>query len=150
MSNYTKSFVGFTGTSRGMTPNQLKKVGDYLESLCNLSPIKVRHGDCLGADAEFHRLSVGMNIPIHIHPPINPKARAWCEPYEFMHEPEDYLVRDRAIVDLSTILIAAPRGMSEELRSGTWYTVRYAQRCERICHVFWPNGKVDFMWKRAA
>jgi hypothetical protein len=37
------------------------------------------------------------------------------------------LVRNRNIVDACTILTAAPRSTAEELRSGTWSTVRYAR-----------------------
>lgn len=38
------------------------------------------------------------------------------------------LKRNYDIVDACDILLAAPRTLTEELRSGTWATIRYARK----------------------
>lgn len=55
-------------------------------------------------------------------------------------EPGPYLWRNHQIVDATSALIAAPFGFEEELRSGTWATVRYARKLGRPVRFFWPDG----------
>jgi hypothetical protein len=96
--------VGFTGTSRGMTEAQrgaaaaLRELGDVAEA---------HHGDCVGADAEFHALCQNLGIPVVIHPPSDPKKRAHCQGGQVLPE-RPYLDRNRAIVDAGDVLLAAP------------------------------------------
>ncbi len=89
--------VGFTGTRRGMTERQLKA----LES--HLGPITVteaHHGDCLGADKQFHDMirRLKPNARVIIHPPSNPSHRAFCEG-DVLCEERGYLERNHDIVD---------------------------------------------------
>jgi hypothetical protein len=42
--------------------------------------------------------------------------------------PKPYLNRNRHIVRETALLIAVPNELTEQPRSGTWSTVRYAQR----------------------
>lgn len=90
------------------------------------------HGDCEGADAEAHDIVaeiLGVD-KIWIHPPTDTKYRAYKESPHILKD-AGYLVRDRHIVNVSTILLAAPKTDKEELRSGTWTTVRYARASAR-------------------
>lgn len=87
----------------------------------------VRHGDCIGADSEFHDIAYGRCFII-VHPPLNDKYRAFCSAPDHTLEPQEYLVRNKAIVNQSDILIAAPAFITEEWRSGTWSTVRHARK----------------------
>jgi len=50
------------------------------------------------------------------------------------------LTRNHDIVDCTELLIACPKSMKEELRSGTWATVRYARKLERPVIIIYPNG----------
>lgn len=115
--------IGFTGTRRGMTQAQKMVLKDLL---IQSHAQWLLHGDCVGADEEAHALALAAGIFVEIHPPIEPKHRAFLEP-SAMHEPRPYLDRNHDIVEACDVLIAAPFG-PERLRSGTWATVRYARK----------------------
>jgi hypothetical protein len=137
--------VGFTGTQSGMTPAQGSKLVDVLSSWRRTDRYDVvgHHGDCIGADEDFHKIliTLGAAHPI-IHPPVIPDKRALCEPYSIMMNPLPYLERNRAIVRDSDVLLACPGGFQEELRSGTWATLRYALKHYPMIPrwVIWPDG----------
>ena len=130
--------VGFTGTSLGMAPPQREALAALL---LELGASEVHHGDGVGADAELHAIARGLGLVVVLHPPTDPKKRAFCRAERV--EPErPYLDRNRDIVDASTLLIAAPGEQAgERLRSGTWATVRYAQKRGRRILVVRPDGR---------
>lgn len=131
--------VGFTGTQKGMTSEQIYEVDKLL--MDDLLTSTSHDGDCIGADADFNKLSKLSGLKRHGHPPINPSKRAWCD-YDFIEEEKDYHERNHDIVDASDWMIACPAGFVEELRSGTWSTVRYARKNNRPGVIVWPDGKV--------
>ena len=91
--------IGFTGTSKGMTPYQKQRV---LELLNELQPVLVRHGDCIGADTDFHQLATSLNIPTCIHPPDNDSKRSFCKS-DCILPAKPYLDRNKDIVNMSDI-----------------------------------------------
>lgn len=119
--------IGFTGTQRGMTNSQKRKLGELLVSL---HATEFHHGDCIGADEQADAIARSLGIVPDIHPPNDDKKRAFCHRRgpSRMHDPEPYLVRNKHIVNACDRLIAAPQTLVEELRSGTWSTVRYAKK----------------------
>ena len=117
--------VGFTGTQSGMSDRQLKAASVIVGTL-SMRPWVLHHGDCIGADADMHSMAVGHAKTV-IHPPSNPAKRAYCEADEVLPA-LPYLKRNRAIVDACDILVATPKSLQEEVRSGTWATVRYARK----------------------
>ena len=129
--------LGFTGTSRGMTPAQHRSVHGVLE----IREGEFHHGDCVGADDEAHQLAILCGaFKLHLHPPEDEKARAFCTPFHVMHERKPYLVRNHDIVDACSLLIATPGGYNEVMRSGTWATIRYARKTGTSHVVVWPDG----------
>lgn len=128
--------VGFTGTQGGM--NALQRAM-FIGVLARLCPEVFRHGDCIGADAEAHALvrQCAPNCRIEIHPPADDSKRAFCEG-DKVWAPRAYLARNREIVFCSDELIAAPKSRTEELRSGTWSTIRYARKAQKRIHMVWP------------
>lgn len=129
--------TGFTGTRHGLTPPQRNALLSEIGVLHGW----LHHGDCVGADAYAHALAVSFGLLVQIHPPIAPELRAWCRDADVVLEPAPHLVRNRAIVDATKLLIATP--VSEEvLRSGTWSTVRYARRIGRPVVLVMPDGSV--------
>ena len=120
-----KGVVGFSGTQVGLTELQVHQITGYLRQL---QPREVHHGDCVGADAQFHALvrEILPKARIIIHPPLVDGKRAFCEGDE-TKEARAYLARNRDIVRGSEVLLAAPQA-PEVLRSGTWATVRFARK----------------------
>jgi len=144
--------IGFTGTQAGMTKEQKER----LESWIRMSrPWQFHHGDYIGADKEAHDIIMKFNnytvagVSIIIHPPADPKKRAFCKRHSCDKTeitellPKPYMTRNHDIVDCSSVLVACPGQFSEVLRSGTWATMRYARKVGKIVMVIWPDGKID-------
>ena len=131
--------LGFTGTQVGMTAVQY---AECREVLLYLKVTELHHGDCIGADAHVHRLATELGLRRIIHPPENVAKRAWCTG-DAVTEAKPYLARNRDIVDVTTALLATPQG-PEELRSGTWSTVRYARRQTKPLVIVWPVGSTTW------
>ena len=95
---------------------------------------KAHHGDCEGGDAQFHELCKMAGVAVVIHPPEDPKLRAFCKGAERTEPERPYLVRNHIIVDCCEMLLAAPKELEEppaRRGQGTWSTVRYARRAGR-------------------
>jgi hypothetical protein len=105
--------------------------------LCVLGATELHHGDCVGSDKAAHEVARQLNLRIVIHPPVNGALRAYCVGDELRPE-YDYLDRNRHIVEDTDWLIALPDG-PERARSGTWSTVRYADRLAKPKSVFLPE-----------
>jgi hypothetical protein len=145
--------LGFTGTQKGMTDRQISSI---TQLLLKLRPTEWHHGDCIGADDESHMIARSIGTPrIVVHPPVDPKKRAYVEhgalsiiecgsqPFTLIvREPKPYIERNHDIVDESNEIIATPGTPYEELRSGTWATVRYAQKVGKKVTLIMPDGTV--------
>lgn len=132
--------LGFTGTREGMRYFQLKEFKSVMKDFCkrNLTTDKFfHHGDCVGADAQAHKVAMDLGFTVIIHPPTDTKFRAYSVGDSIL-PPEDYLARNRAIVDASHLVIGAPKSSAEELRSGTWMTIRYARDKEKLYRIINP------------
>ena len=75
--------VGMTGTRLGMTLQQKEKFYEILEYI---DGHLFHHGDCLGADAEGHDMSEELGYQPIIHPPTNPKNRAFKKSIYISHK----------------------------------------------------------------
>jgi len=135
--------VGFTGTKMGTTDPQL---GSLIVIVEGLDFEKAHHGDCVGADEEFHVIlrTVAEHVHIDGHLPKDPKHRAFCD-FDFTHDEREYLVRNRHIVRASDLMIACPKQTNEIKRgSGTWATIRYARKQAVPLVIIWPNGTCTY------
>lgn len=121
--------VGFTGTQAGMSDHQKRALRKAMEaaSMDGIENI-LHHGDCIGADAEAHAIAADLGWDIIIHPPIKNGKRAYCSDGAIVLPPMEYLARNHEIVRTSNFIFAAPKSDDEELRSGTWATVRHARK----------------------
>lgn len=143
--------IGFTGSRNGMSNRQklvfTSEITDADDN--NIGGItEFHHGDCKGADEWAHDLVFGITkAKIVVHPPKDPKDRAFVE----LHEDrvvagdlsKDYLDRNHDIVNRCDVLLACPAQIAEVTRgSGTWATIRYAQKIGKPVVIIQPDGKI--------
>ena len=140
--------IGFTGSRDGFTSKQHNA---FKKLLAKLGATELHHGDCVGADAQAHAVAYSLDLDIFIHPPTDGRKRANCgdgakqTPYlgtVKWFKPYPYLERNRHIVLATEALIATPKEAEEQLRSGTWSTVRFARKRRRPVYIILPSGKV--------
>lgn len=123
--------AGFTGTRRGMSPNQLAELSDLFFG--NVRNITMGiHGGCVGADAEFHGLCRDYGVCTEIRPgysvkdPSDMSLRAGLKA-DRTRIPDTHFRRNRSIVNSCDFLIAAPYDLGRQTKGGTWYTIGYAK-----------------------
>lgn len=143
--------IGFTGTRNGMAPEQEEAVRHIFAKLATQHPpnqIELHHGDAIGADAQAARIAKAFGFRVVAHPGYNPrnpedtKWRAFSPHNDEIREPKPFVARDHDIVDETERMVATPAGRTEELRSGTWTTVRYAKKRSREIELCLPNAKI--------
>ena len=59
---------------------------------------------------------------------VDPLFANYCTSFEFMPDGTDYMDRNSRLIEISYDLHAFPMTAEEEVRSGTWSTVRRARR----------------------
>lgn len=142
--------IGFTGSREGMNEQQKKLLELALASGLAAwedeagDPPSFHHGDCVGADAQAHEIATQVGYFITVHPPDNPRHRAFCQG-ELILDAKPYHARNQDIVNATFWLIACPAGMEEVQRSGTWSTVRFARHVKsgylhRKILIIYPDG----------
>ena len=139
-----KKHVGFTGTKIGMQPNQKLEVVEYLRYLKANGYTHFHHGDCIGADAQAAKYAEALGFILVCHPghpkdKSNTMYRAFTEFNDVMHEIKPFIKRDKDIVDAVETMVATPAG-EEQVRSGTWTTIRYAKKQNKPVHIIYPHG----------
>ena len=135
--------IGFTGTQEGMTFQQKFSLGRKLDELNpTINRTVAHHGDCVGADAEFHVLCQARGISVCLRPCTITSKRAYCVDAIRTALVQDPITRNHFIVADSELMFATPKDDHEVLRSGTWATIRYAQKLWKHIIVIWPDGTI--------
>ena len=134
---------GFTGSQTIAFPSMQKhELVRWLQT--NTKPgDKLLHGDCLGADEFVHHIALALNLRIVIYPANIPGKRARCHGASEVHAPNDPLARNDIIARECDELVAMPRVQQEELRSGTWATIRYALKYGKGVTIIGPQAAVN-------
>jgi predicted Rossmann fold nucleotide-binding protein DprA/Smf involved in DNA uptake len=127
--------IGFTGSRVGMTPAQQ----DALRSLLVSGAGVLHYGDAVGADEQAHDIAVAVGRAVVIHPGSFSDQRAF-KPAKEIRRPKKPLVRNKDIVRETAVLMAAPAQEVEQLRSGTWSTIRFARHLSRPVVIVLPDG----------
>lgn len=129
--------IGITATRQGATDAQINTLIYLLRDI--IKPTELHHGDCVGGDEDAHNVAVTLGIKTISHPCNIEKMRAHCLA-DYTHTPKYPLERNKDIVNQTSGLLAMPKRFEQETRSGTWATVRYAQKIGNPVEVIWPNG----------
>lgn len=136
--------IGFTGTQSGCSSPQLDSLIEIVEGL---DFEKADHGDCLGADEEFHVVlrTLAPHVKITGHIPVHNRKRAFCD-FDEERDPWPYKIRNRHIVDAVDLMIGCPSQdyNKEIIRSGTWATIRYARKQNVPLVIIWADGICSF------
>ena len=135
--------LAFTGTKEGWTINQAAMTKGVFKDLIDLGYDVMHNGDCKGSD---YRAALMWKTSFYgkkliLHPPTNPKHRAFIDFANIVLPEGDYIVRDHQMVDMSSVLVGTP-ARPEYLRSGTWATIRYARKIGIPRIIIYPDGSV--------
>jgi hypothetical protein len=146
------TIFGITGTQHGANEVQLAALGSFIR---HPTTTGIHHGDCIGVDAQAHWIAYQASKNIDVHPPSDPRKRAWCDHTiggfhdgEYtgkltIHRMFAYRTRNYHIVDRCEHLLVIPHLMVEEIYSGTWMTTRYARKKRRSHTIIWPDGNLQ-------
>ena len=140
--------VGVTGTRyrEKITPGQTRRLGVLLRKVYDLyyldGEVWLAHGDCVGWDEVCHDVAKEIGYKIRIFPPSNDVHRANCNG-NFYEVPQLYSIRNHDIVRASDYIIGGPKSDAEQVRSGTWATIRYARKQKKPYTIIYPNGRME-------
>lgn len=124
--------VGFTGTRKGMTNSQKVDVARILmawkETWTTDKTWVFVHGGAAGADTEAHDIAIRCGYTVEVRPtPENMGNWINRADVAVVHPPKAPLLRNDDIVRQVEVMIAAPSEDIEQVRGGTWYTIRQAR-----------------------
>ncbi len=128
--------VGITATRVGLNPKQIRDLHNYLNED---QPEEFHHGGCRGGDTEASWIAHRKGIRVVCHPPTDEKDIGDYYADEVLPSKE-YLDRNHDIVDVVDKMYAFPKEDKEQWRgSGTWATIRYAQKKHKRLLVSKPH-----------
>jgi hypothetical protein len=133
--------AGVTGSREKPTGVQVRNCRQWIE---DNKPQELHHGGCVGADEAVAQIGACHTPKCVCHPPLE---RSLASQYAIQISDQclpdkPYEDRNQDIVNICDILLAMPKTMKEEQRSGTWMTVRMARRAKKPIVFFWPDGTV--------
>jgi len=135
--------IGITATRDGLTSIQERI---FLQLVLYLEITEFEHGDAIGGDFDCHYAIIEEKIldskNIFKRPCNILNQRAFAKGGSDLEEPIAPLERNHKIVDDVDILIGCPKGFKEELRSGTWATIRYANKNKKPTYIIYPDGSI--------
>jgi hypothetical protein len=133
--------IGVTGTRNGMTEYQYNNIRKGLTHLKRKhDELELHHGDCIGVDMQVANMARNLGIKVVSHPPIKEDLRAFHDS-DIVLKSDNYLTRDRRIVDSVDMLLVVPKEDSFQQKSGTKYTHDYAKKTGKNKVIFYPNPK---------
>lgn len=147
--------IAFTGNSSvGFTDAQRDKFILLVAARTKGKPFEFHHGDCVKADEQAHAIIkkefAGL-ATVHIWPGKSARPgklegmRANCfGEGDVMYPEMTFFARNRAMVDISDLLIGIPVADKELYHGGTWYTINYARKVKRDTLIVFPGGVVKW------
>lgn len=132
--------IGFTGTRRGMTDEQLAGLARFLRSF--EEDDEFHHGACIGSDEQAAMVAGNMGFKTVAHPSTLTNLTTLFVSHVILPE-RNPLDRNRDIVDHCDRIVATPRQTHEPESTrgeGTWYTINYARRTNKTVTIIWFDG----------
>lgn len=138
--------IGFTGSRHGITGAQNGKLVALLIAYW-MPGNRLHHGDCTGADEAAFSAGLMLGYDTIAYPATNVAAR-WHAKTASTERVEGYeaMARNDLIVHNTWVLIGTPNSKpsAENVRSGTWATIRRAQKANHPVWIIDPYGNAEF------
>lgn len=131
--------IGITATQYGMTDKQKEHVARLLRPHRGS---EFHHGMCVGGDEEAAMIAGNLGLITVAHPGLERPDKRSLFVSDVMLEPKPNLERNRDIVAVCGRLLVAPQGPERVLRSGTWATLRHAEKVGRDHIIIYPDGRI--------
>ena len=132
--------VGFVGTGKHLTNEQLVEVHMLLGDLQSGGATQATHGMNPGADEQFHDQAKGFGY-FTIRGEVKQSAKCECD---LVMPVKPFLDRNANIVQESDVVIVTPKESEERTTdvgwSSTWMTVQYARKAKKPLVILWPDG----------
>ncbi len=131
-----------------MTPEQKAQVRDALLLYRQWGAREFHYGLCIGADEQAAAIAKEIGYTVIAHPGFNPKNpdtrlfRSDFDLNDVVLPEKAFIKRDHDIVDAVEQMIATPLSWEEEIRSGTWTTVRYARKKKKPINICYPAREI--------
>lgn len=147
------NIIAVTGTRKGMT--QLQKYW-FLTILPNC-PDELMHGGAEGADEDADTLfgafeafgslaaQTALYKKVSVYPCNEARFSYWLKKPEprIINQILPPLVRNELMVKRCSFLVATPASQFEQIRSGTWATIRYARKTKKPGAIVFPDGRIE-------
>ena len=133
--------LGFTGTRNGMNDFQKRVLQETIQNFGD-ALLEAVHGDCMGADTEFHQMIRSLTrARLVLRPGIGARdgkneTRAFNEA-DVVLPVGTFFSRNRDIVDACDFLVGAP--LNGFRKGGTWQTLRYAHKKRKPGLIIFPD-----------
>jgi hypothetical protein len=132
--------LGITGTRDGPRPAQTAAT---LKFMRGLKPYRVVHGGAPGFDMIAHGIAEALRVrEIEVHPSTVRSQSIIAGAGVVVYPELPPLERNHVIVKRVYGLLACPKTDDEELRSGTWATVRYAREAGVPVYLIKQDGRI--------
>ncbi len=105
-----------------------------------------RHGGCEGSDTDAHNIIKNFPTLIFVHPGTRAQYLNFnnLKSTTKVFEPKPFLERNHDIVNLTGHFLACPNSKIEQVRSGTWATIRYAKKINKPVYIIYPDGTMGY------
>lgn len=115
--------IGFVGTRHGMSPPQCDAVVELVRRLSTVDVVVGHHAGLAGADEDFEDIVMTSALGVVVHPgrQLGPLAT-------------------RRIVDLATVMVAAPFAPVHDFVDEAWLAAAYAMRERKPVALVPPDG----------
>lgn len=138
--------VGFTGTRKRVLPLQRFGLRRLLRCLFGMGHRRFVHGCCKGADWIATEIAYEMGYVIEGYPSnlrnfVDVRSIAACD---WIHMPRPPLDRNALIIHPAHVVVGVPATEEEEVRSGTWATIRLARKAAKPLVLVYPDGSQTY------